>query len=825
MSLKPRYKKRIIWSAVSLCGCILMAYIIIPPTINLDKLKPRIAATIAERTGTEITINGPVNISLLGHMTIVAHDVSISYGNISELMFSIPLRYIFNLDNAPLNQDISVYDGKFNIDSLNPDIFKYNVNIYNSGVNFLGKTYDIIRGIMHDGNFNGIIRTDQHKYDISFNNGDFVVKNYNNNLDINGILYPDGSAHGNLSIETENVNQWFDFNEPKIPGKITLNTDFNWDGKYGFEFTNLQTNHLNGSIVLYPDGKRDINLYSKDLTYDLSFLKEPNNLFFETKYNVDFYGKLHLGSHDFKHVLVDVQGSDDSIKINKVIIDGIKLLDGTISKDGAKDINLSITKNNHTTNCIFSGSPKNWTCEKFSYDNISGKISFDNNIIYATISSPDKMPTIETFRKAISSISDNAIIDFSFSDQAGILTLSKSDYEIVYRFAQNVSLDSIGIDIQFLPEFMRQEQGNLTSEDSVVTFVPTNQNWTISITKHSFNLTGKNFKNLLPDIHLDWIRNMPYVASGTYNSNNIANLNILIGGHIFSGSATKNALTLTTELLDIDAFLNSDFIENFEEQSFIHQHPVISLFDFPISISLSANKMIYNDTEYNNFTYNLKKSDIQNMSITDNYRGNLLTTISKTKADYKINAQLNKFLFDGNVLPFNSPINIYNTTITGDIRLTTFGKIANDIIYNLSGNVDLTFNGGDFIGFDIDKFYASAANLPMLDAEYAISNALSGGFSVLKKMHIIGKYKNKNFATTVPATIGLKHTDITSMFNITNDQFNGNFDITLRGTSPDPTPIQLTIYPDDSRKFSLSEIMMNFDPGFMHTFIQTHEQF
>lgn len=824
MSLKPRYKKRIIWSAVSLCGCLIMAYIIIPSTINLDRLKPKIAATITERTGMPVTINGPINISLLGHITIVAHDVSISYGNISEFMFSIPLRYIFNLDNAPLNQDISVYDGKFSIDTLTPAIFKYNVNIYNSGVDFLGKTYDIIRGTMNNGNFNGTIRTDQHKYDISFNNGDFIVKNYNNNLDINGILYPDGSARGNLYIETDNVNRWFDFNEPKIPGKIILNTNFSWDGKYGFEFTELRTNHLTGSIVLYPDGRRDINLRSNNLTYDLSFLKEPNNLFFETKYYVDFYGNLHLGNNDFKHVLVDAIGSNDSIKINKVIIDNIKLLDGTISTDGAKNVNLSIDKNNHTTTCLFSGTPTNWTCEKFSYDNISGIVSFDGKTIRAIISSPNKIPPIETFRKAISSISDNAIIDFSFSDQAGILTLNKSDYEIVYRFAQNVSLNSVGIDIQILPEFMRQEQGNLTTENSVLTFVPKSQNWTISITKHSFNLTGKNFKNLLSGTHLDWIRNIPYVASGTYDSNNIANLNILIGGHVFSGSATKNALTLTTDLLDIDTFLNSDFIENFEEQSFIYQHPVISLFDLPVSISLSANKMLYNGTEYNNFTYNLKP-DIQNMSITDNNRGNLLTTISKTQTDYKIDAQLNKFLFDGNLLPFDSPINLRNTTITGDIQLNTFGKIATDIIYNLSGDIDLTFSGGDFIGFDVDNFYASAPNLPMLDAEYAISNALSGGFSILKKMHIIGKYKNKNFATTVPATIALKHTDITSVFNIANNQFNGNFDITLRGTSPEPTPIQLTVYPDNSRKFSLSEIMMNFDSGFMHTFVQTHEQF
>ena len=47
--------------------------------------------------------------------------------------------------------------------------------------------------------------------------------------------------------------------------------------------------------------------------------------------------------------------------------------------------------------------------------------------------------------------------------------------------------------------------------------------------------------------------------------------------------------------------------------------------------------------------------------------------------------------------------------------------------------------------FSFDDLYASANSLTSTSAELAISNALSGGITQLKQLHIIGSYKNGVF--------------------------------------------------------------------------------
>ena len=50
-------------------------------------------------------------------------------------------------------------------------------------------------------------------------------------------------------------------------------------------------------------------------------------------------------------------------------------------------------------------------------------------------------------------------------------------------------------------------------------------------------------------------------------------------------------------------------------------------------------------------------------------------------------------------------------------------------------------------------------------------------------------------------------------------------DLTMRGTSPSTTTIQLDIMPDGTRRYSLSEILINFDADYMREFIKNHTQF
>ena len=272
MALKPRYKRRIFWSIIITFGIFIMALVFIPPMINLNYLGPKITQTIAEQTGIETKINGDIHFSLLGRATIVAHDVAIPHGTIDSLMFSIPLTHIFNLDDAPLTGDITVYRANITIYNLMPQNFNYPIEIHNSIIHFKNRDFEIIDATMNDGHLTGVVRTAQHKYDIDFENDNFYIRNQNDKLEISGRLYTDGAVRGQISMETDNINRWFGFNEPVIDKTIDLTMQFDWDGGRGWAFKNIQMKKISGDIIINPNGTKNVKLRGHDITYDLSFL-------------------------------------------------------------------------------------------------------------------------------------------------------------------------------------------------------------------------------------------------------------------------------------------------------------------------------------------------------------------------------------------------------------------------------------------------------------------------------------------------------------------------------------------------------------------------
>ena len=143
----------------------------------------------------------------------------------------------------------------------------------------------------------------------------------------------------------------------------------------------------------------------------------------------------------------------------------------------------------------------------------------------------------------------------------------------------------------------------------------------------------------------------------------------------------------------------------------------------------------------------------------------------------------------------------------------------------MNGDIDLTFTGGYIYGIGTDGFYASAEDVTILNAEYALGDALSGGQTRLKSLHIIGHYDSGNFETTQPLTLSLPHVDGTGALKIFDNQMNATFYLVLRGTAPEPAPIDLTVAPNGERTYSLSEIMQNFDPSYMRQFVKNHDRF
>ena len=824
MKIKPRHKRRLFWTIVILIGIAIIGLICIPPFINLNKSKPILEKKLYTQTGVPVKIMGDVNFSLLGHTAIIAHNIEIPNGTIDHISFSVPFSQMFNLQHATLNPEIGIYDAKIKISELFPHPTNFVANIYNTTVNFMNRDYSIVRGKLSGTKLNATVRTQQHKYDITYDNGDFVVLNTNNNLHINGTLFPSGGAAGELSITTDNANKWFEFDEPKITSPINLSMEFNWDGGYGFDFSHIRANNYTGNIKLLPNGFNSVNLKSDSANIDLSFITTDHIMLNKMNMVFDMRGKIKFHENNFSRFMIIAAGLNNELELNHVIADNIELFGGTYNANGLHNTKLQINNIDEKFSCNFSGTPKKWECQNFEYGTIRGNIISDNGIFKITASSTEKMPSQNTIRKLISHIGDSGTIDFTFSDMSGTFVITPKQMIPKYNYAKNITLSDINIDMKFLPEFMRTSRGTYTTRDNKKTFIPQNQQWILDLSDNNFTITGKNIKQWLPNIDLRFLNDLSYMISGTYNDDTIGDLNIIIADQIISGNATKSGLTLRTKTLDLDKFINKSFVDNYDEQKFLTSHPLATMFDIPINISVSADSVIFNNTEYNNFVYALKP-DTQTFSISDTNRGHLLGIIEKKKFDYDISIQLNKFQTTGELLKFDAPLNVSDSTITGEINLHTTGQTANDLTYNLTGDIDMTLNGGVLYGIGFDQFYGYADQINALNAEYAISSALESGATRIKKLKIFGKYKNGNFETTRPFTISMQHVDGVGALFINDNVMTGTFEFVMRGTAPNPANIELTITDTGRRTYSINDIINNLDAGFMRAFVKTHNKY
>ncbi|MDE6570637.1 MAG: hypothetical protein K2L95_00245 [Alphaproteobacteria bacterium] len=824
MALKPRTKRRIFLSIASLVGAVAIAVVMVPPMITLNRMAPRIERAIAEQTGMPAQIRGKINFSLLGGATIVAHDITIPDGTVNAALIRIPLYSLFDLDNAPLTGDIIVYGARITATKLVALDFAHKITVHNSVVEFLGKDYEIIQGDVAGGTFRGTVRTNQHKYDINFAGDEFVIKNHTNNLLITGQLFSDGSAHGHLSMQTDDINTWFEFTEPQIHRTVKLSMNFDWDGGYGFVFSDIRGDTFTGHIELFPDGRRNIQMVAHDLDYDFSFLTRPGRLFYDTTFNLDFSGDLTFAGREFHHIKIRAVGTKDSLQIATLVADDITVTGGVIDADGAHNLMIAMPLDGRNAMCLFSGTPDNWQCREFTYGAASGSLSVENGKFNIAIMSTDPMPDQTTLMRHIARLGDTGTLTFQYADIAGTIDITPKRTTPSYKFARNRRLEWLNMDMAFLPDAMRAATGDFTWDGDTLEFTPHSGDWHMAAAKDFFYIHGKNFKMWMPDMDMRALKDLDYSISGNYKNGNISNLTIKIADQVFTGSVAGNTITLHTQLLNADSFVNQDYIDNYEEQQYLTGAPLMLPFGLGVNVSLSADTMIYNANTYANFVYALK-SGVQTFSITDSDRGNLLATIRADKKKYTLALQLNRFVIHGKLLASDMPINISDTTITAAIDMTTSGQIAYDVWHNLAGTVDLTFDGGTLWGLGIDEFYASAANITTLNAEYALASALESGQTQIKKMQIIGRYADGAFETTQPIKLSMRHTDATGNLEIRGTQMMAQLNLTLRGTSPMPAPIALTINPTGNRDYSLSQIMIDFDPEFMRDFVRTHNRF
>ncbi len=826
MYKKSKYTSKILLFILSVIAMLGLAVIIVPPMVSINTIKPKIEEAILNQTGVRARIHGNINFSLMGKATIVAHDISIPNGVISSVEFAFPLLDIFNIKNADISGDIYVNGASLHVDKITPFNINKNIVINDSKIQFLNKEYNIIHADMSKDEIDAFVRTDQHKYEIKSIGNKFVIKNKNNDLILTGELFKNGTAKGHISIIAQDINRWFEFETPRIAGQFPITADVSWNGEYGIKFDNIVAQNVRGSIEYKNDGYKIIKLKSDNANYDMTFFMKDPKILQNASFDLNFYGDMTFMKQKINHLILDTVSSNKEIQINKIIADNIHIIGGTVDENGAHDVRVSGPLSGLHTTCLFNGTPTNWYCKEYSHgSNITSVFSVKDDVIdadvYSTAIYADMKPFVVTIRKLASS----GEVRFYYPDTEGTLHLKKDSYTVDYVRLDDKSLNQAKINLKFLPDFMKDEPGDFVWVGNVMIFTPNSKQWQLSKSTDFFILRGENFKTLTKKVDLQSINDLSYVLSGVYKNGNISNFEVEIAGHKLTGMLSGNSITLKTDVLDIDAFANKSFINNFENLSFFTNHPILLPFETNMNVALSANKLIYNKQEYKNFVYSLHKN-AQTVSISDSDRGNLLATLNKDNIKYALNIQLNKFVIDKKLLPKTMPLNISDTAITAEIKLNTYGMIAHDIINNMKGTFDASLDGGLLYGLGLSDFYASA---PMLattrDGERALYIALNQGITPVKKMHIIGAYDNGDIKTTEPFTLSMPHVNASGIFEIENNDMTARLQMVLRGTSADPKPIDLIIYPNNSRDFSLSEIMLHFDPEYMREFVKTHNQF
>ena len=84
---------------------------------------------------------------------------------------------VISFKASQLKNAVVVYDADIKIDKLSPVDFNHTIEIYNSNIEFMGLKFHIVRAEFSNGEFHGIIRTSEHKYDIEFIGDTFNIKN------------------------------------------------------------------------------------------------------------------------------------------------------------------------------------------------------------------------------------------------------------------------------------------------------------------------------------------------------------------------------------------------------------------------------------------------------------------------------------------------------------------------------------------------------------------------------------------------------------------------------------------------------------------------
>ena len=166
-----------------------------------------------------------------------------------------------------------------------------------------------------------------------------------------------------------------------------------------------------------------------------------------------------------------------------------------------------------------------------------GSLSVNGDEFNITAIAPIKMPDMTTVRKNALRFGRRGVVNFSFNDAAGTLTIDGDKIRPEFTFAKNKNLDWLGAKLPFLPKSMADAVGDIEWESGAVIFKPHDGTWQMAVQNDYFYIYGNNFKVWFSDIDLQSLRDNIYTISGEYKNGvisdltiNIANLNYVASG-------------------------------------------------------------------------------------------------------------------------------------------------------------------------------------------------------------------------------------------------------------------------------------------------------
>ncbi|MDR0804043.1 MAG: hypothetical protein LBO08_03070 [Rickettsiales bacterium] len=820
--------KSLIW-IISIVAVVALGAAFVPPFISFDEMRPQIENAVFNQTGRRIKISGGVRLSLLGRAMLNAESVQLDdIGFAKNLQFQIKFSDLLDMRNARITGNFGISGAALKLDSLQPLGFPVKISIANSSVQFLGKNYEITEGTLRGNEFNGTVRTDEHKYYIHSIGSRFHIENNNVNLKLDGALNDAGGASGHISIETDKINEWFAFALPRIAFDTKLESDFAWDGFYGIEFSDIRGRSGNADFSgrIKIGERREISMNIANWDFDSGFLTAHPEFLHDADLDIRADGRIKFAGKIFSKFNLQSSGENDRVIIKNLTASNAAeslAAAGVITANGAQSAKLELMTPELYAKCDdFSGTPDDWNCAagtiRQNGDTIHGSLkmrpdSYDLRIYSLTmIADKNLINRAETLGR-------NGKILFDLQNAAGsVIIKNGTDYLL------NISLPSAKLadwGISFF-NFDSNAAGKLDAvieNGRAVGFSFSASDWTVSQSDAHISFRHDDFaafiKTVFPGIETFILgHDMPLEIRGDYDGRMVRDGRLKIGTQEFDFTANKNEILLQTVVLDLDKLLDQNYFANYESLKFTMDEPLFLPFALDkINMSVSAGILKINDISFNKFIYALVPGK-QTISITDSARGNILAVLRHTdKNNYAADISFNKFLFSGKLLNDGAALNLTDTFATGKVSLTTYGWTSNDARYNASGDLDIEFSGGILDGIGTDYLYANIMNASQLTLPDLLYAALNGGRSELKSLVIRGDYSGSQFTTTDDFILRLNNATMRGAMRIANGRIAANMALTLNNSASVATPINLQINPNGTRGFA--DAINSIDLGFM----------